>query len=312
MSNSVKNDESLKTKNKTSWNINSLFWGLLFVLIGGLFFAQNLGWVDIHWRNILSLWPVVIIVAGLSILAVRNIMWRVLLWSVTLASLVVIGMTATGYLDFTPDTRSTSAIVSVINKDIKSAVVNVKAGGSTINIDTMDQSEVVVAELNSNIAELEKNVRVEGDVQNIDLNMVTNRHMWFGGMDNNLDISIGTKLPTSFVMDIGAADANIDLSGAIISGFSLKSGASSADLKLGSRSKNVNVSLESGASSTTIRIPSDSGVRLTFDGGLVDKELADLKENGSNIYESPNYASSKNTVHITAKLGAASFEIVRY
>jgi len=47
MSESSKNNHKTK-KDKINWSVGSLFWGLLFVLIGGLVLADNLGWARVQ------------------------------------------------------------------------------------------------------------------------------------------------------------------------------------------------------------------------------------------------------------------------
>ncbi len=311
MSESNKKDNKLKN-NKKSWNVGSLFWGLLLVLIGGLVLVENLGWLSVHWGSTLSLWPILIIVAGLSILAVRGVIWRVVILALILLGLLFVGSVAVGYINFSSQIRSTSTVAGVDNQEVKSIALHVKAGAGEISVSSNDQVEIIKANLDSNIAELVQDVSHNGSVENINLTMSTLRQGWFGGVRNNLDVMIGRKLPISFFMDFGAAKANVDLVGVEATTVSLKSGASSTTLTVGDKANNVDINIESGASSTVVRIPKDSGVKLILDGGLIGKELADLKEISSDVYQSSNYSDSKNIVNINVKLGAASFKIERY
>jgi len=188
----------------------------------------------------------------------------------------------------------------------------IKAGAGEISINSNDQSEIVKASLDSNIAELVQDVSHTGSVDKINLTMSTLRKGWIGGVRNNLDVVIGRSMPISFSMDFGAAKANIDLAEVKVTDINLKSGASSTILTVGDKTKNVDISIESGASSIVVRVPIDSGIKLNLDGGLIEKKLADLSEKDSNLYQSSNYLDSKNVVNITAKIGVASFTIERY
>lgn len=44
---------------------SSIFWGVILIIIGGLFLARNFGLLDFHfmWR---TYWPVILIVIGAS------------------------------------------------------------------------------------------------------------------------------------------------------------------------------------------------------------------------------------------------------
>jgi len=311
MSESTKQEKSSKVERKVV-KASSLFWGLLFVLVGGLILAENLGWTNIHWANVWSLWPMFIIAIGLSILSVRGIIWRMVVWLLVLASIVFVGLVAVGYVDFSSQIRNTSTVASINDQDIKSAVIRVKAGAGNLVVNSKDHKEMVKASLDSNIAELKQNVSYDGTVENVDLEMSTLRQGWIGGIRNNLEVSINREIPVSFEMSFGAAEADIDLREAKVTDINLKSGASSTILIVGDKEKTVDIEIDSGASSTIVRVPKNSGVRLKLEGGIIDKNLADLTEKNSDTYESSDYSTSKNTVNITAKIGVASFKIERY
>jgi len=48
-----------------NWSDN-IFWGLVMVVVGGLFLARNLGYIDFHF-TIKTYWPLILIFIGLSV-----------------------------------------------------------------------------------------------------------------------------------------------------------------------------------------------------------------------------------------------------
>ena len=258
------------------------------------------------------LWPLLIVAFGLSLLSIRNLAWKITSLSLVVLTVGFVAYVALGDYKAPITLKSYETSTSLVSSEIKSAQVIVKAGASKINIDSADQTEVVKAKLESNVAQLSEKSSRDGTKQTVELTMDTVRHWWFGNTKNNFGVTLGRTLLTDFSMDFGAADATIDLSQVKAENIVIKTGASSTDLRLGSAVKTTNLSLESGASSAIIRVPSGSGVRLDIDSGLTSTHLADLEDKGDGIHESPGFADATNTITITAKLGAASFTIERY
>jgi len=48
-------------------NPDRIFWGVVFVLFGGLFLARNLGYIDLHY-TMRTYWPVLLILFGFNII----------------------------------------------------------------------------------------------------------------------------------------------------------------------------------------------------------------------------------------------------
>ena len=55
-----------------------LFWGLFFIVAGVLFLLQNFNLVTIKFDSLWKLWPLIIVLAGFSILSFKNIVWKII------------------------------------------------------------------------------------------------------------------------------------------------------------------------------------------------------------------------------------------
>ena len=76
-------------KTSTIWNIGNYFWGLLFILIGGLALASSLGYLTMDWSNLWRLWPVYVVGIGLSLIRPQNWLWKTVSLAVFVSTLLV-------------------------------------------------------------------------------------------------------------------------------------------------------------------------------------------------------------------------------
>jgi len=77
----------------------NIFWGVILILIGVLFILQNLNIVDFEWVSLWRLWPVILVLWGVSILPANN-------WIKTALVIVVLAGSVYFMLDQTIDWRS--------------------------------------------------------------------------------------------------------------------------------------------------------------------------------------------------------------
>lgn len=309
-------DNNCELPNKSENNniASKIFWGLLLILIGGIALAGNFNLIKVEWGSLWRLWPLFIIVAGLSILSFKNIIWNII--SVILSVLTVcaigwilIGSVNTlgiGYLQTYNET------IKIKSEEVKSAVIFLDTEASEIDISTTDQLAVVDANLSSNYATMKQSSSVDGFIQTVNLSTQTDNNWFVGNMQNHWDIKLSRVLPISLRIDYGACDADINLSEAKLNEVNIKGGASNLLLKLGDKQSIADINIDLGVSSVKIQIPKKIGVKLYLDGGLNAKDLADLKQIDGETYESENYDGFEKKININAKIGVSSFTIERY
>lgn len=310
--NAIQEPVAVKRKSDRDWNIGAIFWGLLLVAFGGLLLLGNLGIVEVNWSELWRLWPLLIVGAGFSVLATTHWLWKALSMVFIVVAIFAVIWIGTGQYE-TGTTGLTSQNVSVdTDRGVMQADVTVRAGASKLTINSDDMSRVLLAKLTSNGLMLQENVSREGMTQKVVLSSDAQRGIWFGPQQNTWDVTVTERLPMKLTIDAGASSIDADLSEVQLTNLSVKAGASSTVITLGSKQADLNVDIDSGASSTVLRIPKDSGVTMSFDGGLSSREFDDLKEISEGEYRSDNYETATNRIIINVDAGVASFKIERY
>ena len=292
--------------------VGKLFWGLLLILIGGLLLAKNLGLVSVSLSNIWNLWPLIIVGAGLSVLSFRNVIWRIFVTVCIFAMLALIAWVAIGSPSISSPVVSKEITIQKSSDNVKQADVSVTSGANTLKIDTVDQTAIAKAKLESNIATLTDLSVENGTTQQITLNMQTNNNWLNGSIRSSLTVDLARNLPISLNVNVGASDTDIDMTNAQLRNIDIDAGASDISIKFGSLESNIGISIDAGASSIVLKIPKDSGVRLNLDGGMTTNSLADLNLVSDGVYESSNYSKSTKKVDIKCQIGVSSFKIERY
>ena len=307
--------ETIVEKNQekhNNWIIGKIFWGLLLMLIGGLVLAGNFGFINVNWTNLWKLWPLFIIAAGLSVLSLNHIIWRIFLIILAILTLGIVAWTLVSDFSYPNLTQNHESSIQITSSNIKRAEINIKAGAGSINITSASQGEVAKANLESNFTDLIEQSSVISDRQIIDFSMGTKSNWWTSHIKNVLGISLTRDLPLTLNVETGATQTNINMSQAKLTAMNLKIGASSLVIRLGDKQDVAAVNIESGVSSITIQIPTASGVQLKIDGGLSSNHLADLTEVSEKTFESPDYNISTKKINIVSKIGLSTFTIERY
>ncbi len=296
------------------WDVGNVFWGLLFIIVGGLMLADNFGLIDIHWANLWRLWPLLIIAAGLSILSIQGVFWRIMTLIVSFLMLGAVVLVLVGDFPDISQYKTTDYTVQAASSDINQAEIKIKAGASSINIDSADQDAVVKSKFKSNLLSISESSTVSGTTQRINLETGSKRtvNWWTGNMESIWNLDFTRKIPLAINIDAGASSVEADLSEAMLRSAIVKIGAGSLVFKVGNLEESVNLSIESGVSSVILRLPNGSGVQLKLDSGLASSDIADLSKVGDNLYESTNYSQSNRKINITCKTGVSSFKIERY
>lgn len=297
------------------WHFGGVFWGMLFMVLGGLALAGNLDFVKVNWLAMFKLWPILVIACGLSLVRLKNIFWRIFsLFLVVAMMLIVIWVGVGEYPKATLEMQAYRENIGVLPGEVKKAEISIDAGAVDMNIGSSEQTYLVSANLYSNVANLEKKSSLVNDTQRINLGMRINspNNWWIGDVRSEFDIMLNRNYPIRLNVHSGASNIDIDASKLKITNLNVKTGASSLELKLGDSESLASVNIDSGVSSVSIKVPSSSGVQVKLESGLSSKELFDLEEVSKNTFQTSNYDISNNKITIIAKVGVSSFTIDQY
>jgi len=138
-------------------------------------------------------------------------------------------------------------------------------------------------------------------------------HVFFRSHNHKkITIALNPSPVWDISLDAGASSVNYDLSKFKVSKVSLDGGAGSFNITLGDKYPNVKVDINAGASSLTLRVPENTGCDLEITAVLSGKHLPGFQKVSSGHYQTENYDTAKNKIHLNVDAAVSSFRIIRY
>lgn len=304
--------ESSKPARK--WNVGSVFWGLLLVLVGVLLLLDNFNVLSVNFTNIWQLWPVLIIGTGLSMLSLRGWIGGIVSFATAALLLCLVAFVVVDNPLYTHTRGSQAQVASQEDaaNGAKKLDVTVDVGAANIEFSSSREQLGVKAVQESNRAHLVKSAETKGDVRHVLLSTESSRVFWLGGMTNSLKVDLTRSLPVALTVDTGAASVTGDLSQVRLASLVVDTGASSIDVRLGAIEKRQEVAIDAGASSVTLHIPKAVGVRVELSGGLKSTHFEAIDKKSDSLYETADFDLAEKHIIVRADMGASRFEIRRY
>ena len=301
-----------------------IFWGLLFVGLGLLVLINNFTTIFMDWATIWKLWPLTIVLIGLSILVKHQYGKSAIagLAALVLALAIFASFkTATHFfsndlnIDFGDGALheyGTSEFYESYDSTLSFATLNFDAGAGTFRItDTTHNLITAITEGHKNNYKLR---RLDTDSSSIvDFDMGDKAIFRFGkDYKNKVDISLNSTPVWEMNFDVGAASMDFDLTKFKTKKIDVDMGAASINIRLGNLYPEIKLVVDAGASDINIFIPKESGCEIVTDGALSSKHFNDFEKIDSDNYETENFNDAANKIHIDIECGVSSISVERY
>jgi len=296
-------------------SFSKLFWGLIIIFIGICLLLTNFDLMSAEsLAHIWRFWPVFLVVIGLSIMAKGSgkILGGLL---GAIGFLILIGLFATFIY---PPTRayltkeSVDAKVTNISEPLSDgaelAKIDILAGATNLTI-AGGSSQLVEGRIESGFADISTKRSTENNTDTFKISSHGFSIPFYADKDS-WNLKVTDQLPIDLSINVGAVDANIDLSKTKVQKLDFKAGATDAEVTFPSQMEKIEASFQAGASDIKLRIPGNVGLKINTQTGLSSKDFGafDLKQEG-NVYQSANFETAKNKIELTIKTGAASIEL---
>ena len=303
-----------------------LSWPLVLITIGIVFLLVNFGFIPgVTALQLLSLWPLLLILAGVDIAIGRR--WPLAAIGIDVAvialglALVATQPTMAGLpfsFSFSDKAVAGQRDVSVERQSVTSVSVDINGGAGRFRVSGGSGMLVEAHSTNEDLrlrrAEYDK-IGTHADVR-IDQ----------GGSRPSANVDVETRLasgiPTELSINGGAGDFSIDLSEVALSGAELNVGAATLTLTLPRSTAtaslvagakpvtHVDIQVHAGASSIVVEVPDGVEARVTTTGALVSLRSTNPRAVASgSAAETSGYATAQTRYLVRVTAGASSVTV---
>ena len=294
-----------------------IFWGVFFIVIGGLLLLSKLNMMHIELGYLWKLWPLIFIFWGLSALT-RSSSVKWLLFGITavIAALFLFSAFHNGRFAFHEMFSDGGPVETQHNTEnydstITRATLKLDAGAGEYKISDTT-SALIDASTQTRFGHYSFQAIKEDSIEHISMKMEGSSKGWhWGSMKNEVDLNLNTHPLWDMTFDLGAASIVMDLSPYNVSNARFDIGAASAKIKLGDRADTSHVDINAGASSIDIAIPSDAGCEIVADASLSGKDFPDFTKTADKTYRTGNFDTATKRIYINISAGVSSLKVTR-
>ena len=306
----------MKTKN--------IIWGFILVLIGVLFILKNLDIIYFSWYSLWKLWPLVLVMIGVTILPVKD--------GIKVALAIIVLIAAAFFLVYYPDFGHRNNDTSISNSQDNNSsndteeidqrifeaydstiteanlTFDAAAGDFTINQSTDDLFEF---EKDGNLGRYTYSIKELGPKREISIELEKG-HIINADLKNKVTIKLNPNPDWDVKVDVGAANIELDLASFKIRKLNIDGGASSINLRLGTLQPESKIKINSGASSITIKVPREFACEVNTSTVLSSKDLEGFNKVGNGTYVTPDFSEKAKNIVIDVEAAVSSLTVERY
>ena len=292
---------------------DSLVWAAILIVIGVVLLLNNLGWTAITVWDLLRLWPVLLIVAGLDLLIGRRSVWGSVVVLIVLLLLVGGGLWLLSSAGPVSGTLGEEVVVPL--QDADRASVEIGFGVGELRIDASATSDRL---LEGTVA-LHRGERLERSVELQDGTLVAalqSRGQWvtplfaWGGR-RGWTLGLSRDLPLRLLVEGGVGDVSIDLRRTLLTELALEMGVGRLAVTL-PMDGGFEGKLDNGIGLLLVRVPPGLGVRIQPSTGLGTVSVPSGYEREGSAYLSPGYREAQERVDLWLEIGIGLIRVETY
>jgi hypothetical protein len=261
---------------------SNIFWGLVFLVLGGLFLIDSLGIVSINLWGVLG--PLLLILFGLWVLL--------------------------GY--FNQGKPMVGEPESIPLQGARSASLRFHHGIGRLVVGAgAEPMDLVTGTFGGG---LKSRIRQEGDhldatlrVRDHSFPVVIFPRAWGGQQSFEWQVQVSDEIPLDLKLNLGASETSLDLTDLKVRSLRVDTGASAAEIYLPDNMAQTQAVIKGGLASVKVFVPEGVAARIRVTGGLMDTRVDQTRfPKHGGVYQSADYETALNKVDLRVDMGLGS------
>ncbi len=289
----------------------SLVGPTLLVGVGVILLLNNLGYLNWGFWDILQLWPILLIAAGLEILLGHRSIWASVVAAVIVLALLVGGVLLVG--------RGTGAVtgageqvdISYPRDGASSATIVLEPAVTSLSIDALiDAPELVAGTVRVRRDERLDERFTGGDHAELVLASQSIGPRSFVGPARYAawDLALNPDVSLDLSVQLAVGQAEVDLTRLTIEQANVSIGVGQVEVTLPATGAS-DIDISGGVGTLRINIPEGLGVRIITEAALVTHDLPSDFLRTDNVYTSPGYDRADHRATVTVGLEVGTITV---
>lgn len=313
----------------------NLITGLLIIFVGVIALLSALHIIDFHWSIVLRLWPLVLVIFGITLLPLNEYLRGGLILATLGLGCFLYHVEAKHYegnaitrfynnirsWDFNHDDdedEEDADIEYAIDQhfsepftEIESASIDIDFGAGDLTLKA-PCAELAMVDAQSNFVKY--SFRTEMTDNRASIYVSGNGHTKNVGKrnENDLDIALCALPVWDFSLDMGAADAQLDFTPYKVSSIKIDGGACNLDLKLGDNGCDTRMEINTGASDIDILIPTGVDCQINIESAITGKDFPDFEKKERGVWQTPGFGQGEHQIIIDLSCAVSDISVKRY
>lgn len=288
----------------------SLVGPTLLVGLGIILLLNNLGVLSWGISEMLRLWPVLLIAAGLEELLGRRSLWGSIIAAVLVLALVLGSIWFMGSVSRGVGTGETVSIAYPLD-DAESAEVRLEPAVANVTVGTLvDSANLVEGTLELRSDEGLDRRFTPGDRAELLLASEDLGPLGFTGLGqySSWTLDLSPEVDVELAVDLGVGEAELNLSDLNVTDLMADFGVGQLEIVLPDETSTT-VNIDGGIGLVRVNVPPELGIRVVADAALVGRTFPPGYERSGDVYTSPNYERADYRTTINIGLGIGSITV---